>query len=56
MTVHSFHYHGVEHNNGLLHCSANTATSQTRYGGDVPLFLNLPNGQVERMHFGFVNF
>jgi hypothetical protein len=55
VTVHSFHYQGVEHSNGLLHCSADTRFTQERFGGDVPLVWQLPNGQVERFHFALVN-
>ena len=53
--MHSFHYRSMEHNNGLLHCSADTRHNQERIGGDVPLVWQPADGPMERFHFALVN-
>ena len=55
VATHRFHYKSMEHQNGLLHCSAMTAHFQTQEGGDVPMFWrNTTNGVMERFHFAWL--
>ena len=53
VATHRFHYNSMEHQNGLLHCSARTSRTENLVGGDVPMFWNA-NGVMERFHFAWL--
>ena len=54
VATHRFHYKSMEHQNGLLHCSARTRRTQNLVGGDVPMFWQNGNGDMERFHFAWL--
>ena len=53
VATHRLHYNSMEHQNGLLHCSARTRRTQNLVGGDVPMFWNA-SGVMERLHFAWL--